>query len=83
MPDLTCCSTRARELSVIMFSVPTSSCLPQGLFPTRVGCELLTDACRGCLDVTGGQWLDLIADDAGDGNSSDHVDWADATLVCG
>ncbi|HLL68281.1 MAG TPA: beta-galactosidase [Micromonosporaceae bacterium] len=35
------------------------------------------------VDVTGGQWLDLIADDAGDGNSSDHVDWADATLVCG
>jgi beta-galactosidase len=33
-------------------------------------------------DVTGAQWLDLIADDGGDGNTYDHVDWADATLVC-
>jgi NPCBM/NEW2 domain-containing protein len=33
-------------------------------------------------DVTGAQQLDLVVDDAGDGNGYDHSDWADATLVC-
>ena len=34
------------------------------------------------VDVSGIQWLDLVTDDGGDGNTYDHVDWADATLVC-
>jgi beta-galactosidase len=33
-------------------------------------------------DLTGGRWLELVTDDGGDGNASDHVDWADATIVC-
>jgi len=32
--------------------------------------------------VTGGQVLDLIVDDAGDGNGNDHGDWADPVLTC-
>ncbi len=33
-------------------------------------------------DITGGQVLDLVVTDAGDGNANDHADWADAQLVC-
>ena len=33
-------------------------------------------------DLTGGQWLELVTDDGGDGNASDHINWADATIVC-
>ncbi|MEC3982540.1 beta-galactosidase [Amycolatopsis sp. H20-H5] len=32
--------------------------------------------------VTGGQVLDLVVDDGGDGNGNDHGDWAEATLTC-
>jgi hypothetical protein len=35
------------------------------------------------VDVTGAQVLDLIVGDAGDGNGSDHGDWAVPTLTCG
>jgi hypothetical protein len=34
------------------------------------------------VDVTGAQQLDLLIGDGGDGNGSDHGDWADARLVC-
>ncbi len=34
-------------------------------------------------DITGGQFVELIAGEAGDGNGNDHADWADATFVCG
>lgn len=33
--------------------------------------------------IAGAQRLDLLVDDAGDGNGQDHADWADARLVCG
>lgn len=33
-------------------------------------------------DVTGGQFVELVAADGGDGNGNDHADWADATFVC-
>ncbi|MFD7654558.1 beta-galactosidase [Actinosynnema sp. NPDC059797] len=33
-------------------------------------------------DLTGVQWLSLVTGDAGDGNNSDHADWADAVLTC-
>jgi hypothetical protein len=33
-------------------------------------------------DVTGAQQLDLLIGDGGNGNGSDHGDWADARLVC-
>ncbi|MFE9751690.1 beta-galactosidase [Saccharothrix saharensis] len=33
-------------------------------------------------DLTGVQWLSLVTGDAGDGNGSDHADWADAVLTC-
>ncbi|MEV6113970.1 NPCBM/NEW2 domain-containing protein [Streptomyces sp. NPDC052109] len=33
-------------------------------------------------DVTGAQVIDLVVTDAGDGNDSDHADWADARLSC-
>ncbi|WP_177198639.1 NPCBM/NEW2 domain-containing protein, partial [Streptomyces colonosanans] len=33
-------------------------------------------------DVTGAKVLDLVIGDGGDGNSSDHGDWANATLSC-
>lgn len=34
-------------------------------------------------DVTGTQVLDLVVGDAGDGNGSDHGDWATPTVTCG
>lgn len=34
-------------------------------------------------DITGGQYVELVAGDAGDGNGNDHADWADATFECG
>jgi len=34
------------------------------------------------VDVTGAQVLDLVVGDAGDGNGSDHGDWALPTLTC-
>jgi beta-galactosidase len=36
------------------------------------------------LDVglAGVRQLDLVIDDAGDGNGSDHADWAEARLTC-
>jgi hypothetical protein len=34
------------------------------------------------VDLTGVGQLDLIVDDDGDGNGSDHSDWADAMLRC-
>ena len=34
-------------------------------------------------DVTGGQFVELVAADGGDGNGNDHADWADATFHCG
>lgn len=33
-------------------------------------------------DVTGAQVVHLVVTDAGDGNDSDHADWADARLSC-
>jgi len=33
-------------------------------------------------DITGGDWLDLVVDEAGDGNGLDHADWADAMIHC-
>jgi alpha-galactosidase len=33
-------------------------------------------------DVTGAQNVQLIVTDGGDGNDSDHADWADAQLTC-
>ncbi|MGW2645950.1 NPCBM/NEW2 domain-containing protein [Streptomyces sp. NPDC001393] len=33
-------------------------------------------------DITGAQVIDLVVTDAGDGNDSDHADWADARLTC-
>ncbi|AGL16766.1 beta-galactosidase [Actinoplanes sp. N902-109] len=35
------------------------------------------------VDVTGAQALELVVSDGGDGNGSDHADWAVPTLVCG
>ena len=32
--------------------------------------------------VSGGQALDLVVDDGGDGNGLDHADWAGAVLTC-
>jgi hypothetical protein len=34
------------------------------------------------VDLSGGQELMLVVTDAGDGNRYDHVDWADAKVVC-
>jgi hypothetical protein len=34
------------------------------------------------VDVTGTQLLDLVVGDGGDGNGSDHGDWAVPTLTC-
>jgi endo-alpha-N-acetylgalactosaminidase len=34
-------------------------------------------------DITGADYVDLVAGDAGDGNGNDHADWADATFHCG
>jgi beta-galactosidase GanA len=34
------------------------------------------------VDVTGAQVVDLVVTDAGDGNGTDHADWADAKLTC-
>jgi hypothetical protein len=33
--------------------------------------------------VTGGQVLELVVGDGGDGNGNDHGDWADPVLTCG
>ncbi|MER6027230.1 NPCBM/NEW2 domain-containing protein [Streptomyces sp. NPDC001851] len=33
-------------------------------------------------DITGAQTIDLVVTDAGDGNDSDHADWANASLSC-
>ncbi len=33
-------------------------------------------------DVTGAQYVQLIVTDGGDGNDSDHADWADAQITC-
>jgi len=33
-------------------------------------------------DVTGAHNVQLIVTDGGDGNDSDHADWADAQLTC-
>ena len=35
------------------------------------------------LDVTGKQTIQLVITDAGNGNTSDHGDWANARLACG
>ncbi|MFI0165851.1 beta-galactosidase [Streptomyces sp. NPDC017095] len=35
------------------------------------------------VDLTGAQTVDLKADDAGDGNGSDHGDWGTPTVTCG
>ncbi|MFD3536299.1 endo-alpha-N-acetylgalactosaminidase family protein [Streptomyces sp. NPDC058664] len=34
-------------------------------------------------DVTGASYVDLVADDGGDGNGNDHADWGDARFRCG
>ncbi|GGJ15555.1 hypothetical protein GCM10010052_11190 [Paenarthrobacter histidinolovorans] len=34
------------------------------------------------VDVTGAQYVELVADDAGDSNGNDHSDWADARFTC-
>ncbi|BCW44254.1 endo-alpha-N-acetylgalactosaminidase family protein [Arthrobacter sp. StoSoilB5] len=34
------------------------------------------------VDVTGAQYVDLVANDAGDSNGNDHADWADAKFTC-
>lgn len=33
-------------------------------------------------DVTGGQFVELVVGDGGDGNGNDHADWADAEFTC-
>ena len=33
-------------------------------------------------DVTGGQFVELVVGDGGDGNGNDHADWADAEFAC-
>ena len=34
------------------------------------------------VDVSGARYLDLVVTDAGDGNTADHANWADARLEC-
>jgi len=34
------------------------------------------------VDVTGATILDLVVGDGGNGNGTDHADWADARLTC-
>ncbi|TMR89519.1 hypothetical protein EJK15_60385 [Nonomuraea basaltis] len=34
-------------------------------------------------DVTGARYVDLVADDGGDGNGNDHADWGEARFTCG
>ncbi|MFF1828050.1 endo-alpha-N-acetylgalactosaminidase family protein [Paenarthrobacter sp. NPDC058233] len=34
------------------------------------------------VDITGAQYVDLVANDSGDGNGNDHADWADAKFTC-
>ncbi|MEQ4564988.1 endo-alpha-N-acetylgalactosaminidase family protein [Paenarthrobacter sp. CAP02] len=34
------------------------------------------------VDVTGAQYVELVANDAGDSNGNDHADWADAKFTC-
>jgi len=34
------------------------------------------------VDVSGARYVDLVANDAGDGNGNDHADWADAKFTC-
>ncbi|WP_377268239.1 NPCBM/NEW2 domain-containing protein [Peterkaempfera sp. SMS 1(5)a] len=46
---------------------------------------VLTNAMGGqpiTADVTGSQTVQLIVTDGGDGNDSDHADWADAAITC-
>ncbi|UJP09344.1 endo-alpha-N-acetylgalactosaminidase family protein [Microbacterium sp. KUDC0406] len=33
-------------------------------------------------DVTGGQYVELVVGEGGDGNGNDHADWADAKFTC-
>ncbi|GGT48938.1 hypothetical protein GCM10014713_48950 [Streptomyces purpureus] len=35
------------------------------------------------VDVTGARYVDLVADDGGDGNGNDHADWSNARFHCG
>jgi glucose/arabinose dehydrogenase len=42
----------------------------------------LSPAIGGSLDITGARELRLVVTDGGDGNTSDHVDWADARVTC-
>lgn len=34
------------------------------------------------VDITGAQYVELVANDAGDSNGNDHADWADAKFTC-
>ncbi|QDG68225.1 endo-alpha-N-acetylgalactosaminidase [Pseudarthrobacter sp. NIBRBAC000502772] len=34
------------------------------------------------VDVTGAAYVDLVANDSGDGNGNDHADWAEAKFTC-
>ncbi|GAA3277006.1 endo-alpha-N-acetylgalactosaminidase family protein [Paenarthrobacter aurescens] len=34
------------------------------------------------VDVTGAQYVELVANDSGDSNGNDHADWADAKFTC-
>ncbi|UVJ40819.1 endo-alpha-N-acetylgalactosaminidase family protein [Arthrobacter sp. CJ23] len=34
------------------------------------------------VDVTGAAYVDLVANDSGDGNGNDHADWAEARFTC-
>jgi alpha-galactosidase len=46
---------------------------------------VLTNAAGGQpvhADVTGSQSVQLVVTDGGDGNDSDHADWADAAITC-
>ncbi|MFK0001644.1 endo-alpha-N-acetylgalactosaminidase family protein [Paenarthrobacter sp. NPDC090522] len=33
-------------------------------------------------DIAGAQYVELVANDSGDGNGNDHADWADAKFTC-
>ena len=44
---------------------------------------LLTSSARSiAVDLTGRRELRLVVTDAGDGNNSDHADWANARITC-
>ncbi|MFJ4209971.1 endo-alpha-N-acetylgalactosaminidase family protein [Paenarthrobacter sp. NPDC089675] len=34
------------------------------------------------VDISGAQYVELVANDSGDGNGNDHADWADASFTC-